>query len=103
MNFELRELRKNGVRVPLQHKPFRILELLLMQPGSLVTRAQLAQELWPHLPVSFERSLNTAINSLRQALDDSQRENRYIETRSGLGYRFTAEVEGRGCVANSRG
>ena len=42
VNFELRELRKGGVRVPLQHKPFRILELLLERPGSLVTRTELA-------------------------------------------------------------
>lgn len=101
-DFELRELRKNGVRVPLQHKPFRILELLLKPPGSLVTRAQLAKELWPHLPVSFERSLNTAMNALRQALDDSPRESRYIETRSGLGYRFVAEVEGAGEAMSPR-
>src|SRR5271157_4071145 len=76
VNFELRELRKNGVRVPLQHKPFRILGLLLKQPGSLVTRAELAKDLWPHLPLSFE--------------------SRFIETRSGLGYRFIGEVEGAG-------
>ncbi|MGA7412003.1 MAG: winged helix-turn-helix domain-containing protein, partial [Bryobacteraceae bacterium] len=93
VSFELRELRKNGVRVPLQHKPFRILELLLKQPGALVTRTELAKDLWPHLPFSFERSLNTAVNALRQVLDDSPRESRYIETRSGLGYRFIGEVE----------
>jgi DNA-binding winged helix-turn-helix (wHTH) protein len=93
VSFELRELRKNGVRVPLQHKPFRILELLLKQPGALVTRTQLAKDLWPHLPFSFERSLNTAVNALRQVLDDSPRESRYIETRSGLGYRFIGELE----------
>src|SRR5271169_3497007 len=96
VSFELRELRKNGVRVPLQHKPFRILELLLKQPGSLVTRAELAKDLWPHLPLSFERSLNTAMNALRQVLEDSPRESRFIETRSGLGYRFVGEVEGAG-------
>ena len=93
VNFELRELRKGGVRVPLQHKPFRILEMLLERPGSLVTRTQLARDLWPHLPLSYERSLNTAMNALRQVLEDSPREGRFIETRSGLGYRFIAEVE----------
>jgi DNA-binding winged helix-turn-helix (wHTH) protein len=93
VDFELSELRKDGVRVPLQHKPFRILELLLKYPGSLVTRAELAKDLWPHLPLSFERSLNTAVNALRQALDDSPRESLFIETRSGLGYRFVGEVE----------
>jgi adenylate cyclase len=92
VNFELRELRKGGVRVPLQHKPFRILELLLERPGSLVTRTELARDLWPHLPLSYERSLNTAMNALRQVLEDSPRDGRFIETRSGLGYRFVAEV-----------
>jgi DNA-binding winged helix-turn-helix (wHTH) protein len=102
VSFELRELRKNGVRVPLQHKPFRILELLLKQPGALVTRTELAKDLWPHLPFSFERSLNTAMNALRQVLDDSPRESRFIETRSGLGYRFIGEVEGAGEAPSPR-
>jgi DNA-binding winged helix-turn-helix (wHTH) protein/lipopolysaccharide biosynthesis regulator YciM len=93
VNFEQRELRRSGTRVPLQHKPFRILELLLRQPGTLVSRQELAKELWPNLHVDFEHSLNSAVNSLRQALDDSPRECRYIETRSGLGYRFIAPIE----------
>ena len=93
VDFEQRELRKSGARVPLQHKPFRILELLLRQPGSLVTRQQLARELWPGLHVSFEHSLNSAVNTLRQVLGDSPRESRFIETRSGLGYRFIARIE----------
>lgn len=93
VNFELRELRKSGTRIPVQHKPFRILEILLRQAGALVSRQALAKELWPGLHVDFEHSLNSAVNSLRQALEDSPRESRYIETRSGLGYRFIAPVE----------
>jgi len=93
VDFEQRELRRSGARVPLQHKPFRILELLLRQPGALVTRQELAKELWPGLHVDFEHSLNSAVNTLRQTLGDSPRHCRFIETRSGLGYRFIAPVE----------
>jgi DNA-binding winged helix-turn-helix (wHTH) protein/Flp pilus assembly protein TadD len=93
VNLEERELRKSGIRIPLQHKPFRILELLLRQPGSLVTRQQLAKELWPGLHVNFEKSLNSAINSLRHVLGDSSQQCRFIETRCGLGYRFIAPIE----------
>jgi DNA-binding winged helix-turn-helix (wHTH) protein/Flp pilus assembly protein TadD len=93
VDLEQRELRKSGARVPLQHKPFRILELLLRDPGSLVTRKEIAKDLWPNLHVSFERSLNSAMNALRQVLGDSPRPCRFIETRSGLGYRFIAPVE----------
>ena len=88
-----RELRNRGLRVRLQEKPFRILELLLERAGGLVTREELLQHLWPGLRVDFARNLNTAVNSLRDALGDSSRTGRFIETRSGLGYRFVAQVE----------
>ncbi len=92
-DFEQRELRRSGRRQPLQHKPFHILEMLLRRPGFIVTRQELAQELWPGLRVSFEKNLNTAVNSLRLALEDSPRNSRFIETRPGIGYRFIASVE----------
>lgn len=88
-----RELRNRGIRIRLQEKPFRILELLLERAGDVVTREELVQRLWPYLHVNFERSLNTAVNSLREALGDSSRHCRFIETRPGLGYRFVAHVE----------
>lgn len=88
-----RELRNRGMRIRLQEKPFRILELLLKRSGELVTREELFQHLWSGLHVNFERSLNSAVNSLRAALGDSSRDCRFIETRSGLGYRFIAHVE----------
>src|SRR5579885_2552460 len=88
-----RELRKQGFRVRLQQKPFQVLEMLLERPGELVTREQLAARLWPGVYVAFERSLNTAVNSLRRTLCDSRRSPRYIETRAGLGYVFVAPVQ----------
>src|SRR6185437_13448558 len=88
-----RELRKRGIRLHLQKKPFQVLELLLRKPGALVTRAELEKHLWPDLHVNFGHGLNTAINSLREALGDSSSAGRFIETRPGLGYRFMASVE----------
>jgi DNA-binding winged helix-turn-helix (wHTH) protein/Tfp pilus assembly protein PilF len=93
VDFRNRELRNRGMRIRLQEKPFRILELLLQRSGELVTREELFQHLWPSLHVNFERSLNTAVNSLRGALGDSSQRCRFIETRPGLGYRFVAHVE----------
>lgn len=93
VDFARCEVRKSGVRIGVQRKPFRILELLLRRPGELVTREELVRFLWPDSHVSFEHGLNTAMNSLRQVLGDSSREFRFIETRPGLGYRFSAPVE----------
>jgi tetratricopeptide (TPR) repeat protein len=82
----LQELRKCGTRVGLQHKPFHVLELLLCNPGQLVTRQQLFDHLWPDSHVSYERGLNSAVNSLRQVLGESSRQCHYIETRQGEAY-----------------
>jgi DNA-binding winged helix-turn-helix (wHTH) protein len=93
VDLELCELRSRGLRVRLQHKPFKVLELLLRNPGLLVRREELMRQLWPDLHVNFDSGLNTAVNTLRQVLGDSLRNCRYIETLPGLGYRFLMPVE----------
>ncbi len=88
-----RELRKRGLRLRLQEKPFQILEVLLESPGELITREELHRRLWPDIYVGFDRNLNTAINTLRHILGDSARSPRFIETCQRRGYRFVAPVE----------
>ena len=87
------ELRKQGLKVKLQEKPFQVLTLLLERPGEVVTRKELQQRLWPDTFVDFEHSLSTAIKKLRDALDDTADNPRFIETRPGRGYRFIYPVE----------
>lgn len=88
------ELRKNGIKIKLQEKPFQILSLLLEHPGELVTREELRQKLWPaNTFVDFDHSLGTAVAKLRQALGDSAQNPRYVETVSNRGYRFLFPVE----------
>jgi DNA-binding winged helix-turn-helix (wHTH) protein len=89
------ELRKQGVRIKLQEQPFRVLTILLQQPGGLVTRDELRSQIWPaDTFVDFDNSLNTAINKLREALGDSANSPRFIETLPRRGYRFIAPVTG---------
>jgi TolB-like protein/tetratricopeptide (TPR) repeat protein len=92
LDLQARELRRRGVRVKLQEKPFQILEMLLQRAGEVVPRKDLRQKLWPDTFVGFDRSLNTAVNALRRALGDNPGNPRFLETRSGLGYRFIAPV-----------
>jgi DNA-binding winged helix-turn-helix (wHTH) protein len=97
--FELRqqaaELRKNGVRVRLAGQPFQILLFLLRNAGETVSREQLREQVWgAGTFVDFERGLNVAMNKVRQALNDSARSPRYIETVVGQGYRFVGDLAG---------
>src|ERR1700722_8120842 len=60
------ELRRQGIRVKLNAQPFQVLCLLLDRPGELLTREQIARELWPDGTfVDFEHGVNSTINRLR--------------------------------------
>ena len=75
------ELRKRGVKIRLQEKPFQMLAALLEQPGELVTREELSHRLWSSDTfVDFDGSLNTAAGKLREALGDSAENPRFVET-----------------------
>lgn len=87
------QLMRSGTIVRLQEQPIRILALLLQQPGTVVSRNRMHQELWHGRTfVEFESSLNTAISKLRQALGDSAGTSLFFETIPKIGYRFTAPV-----------
>ena len=89
-----RELWKNGLKLKLGGQPFEILATLLERPGELVTREQLRSKIWSaDTFVDFNHGLNAAVNKLRECLNDSPDEPRYIETLPRRGYRFMAKVE----------
>ena len=94
VNLQTREIRKGGLRLKVPHQSVQILAMLLERPGQVITREDLKRALWPSdVFVNFERSLNSAVQKLRSALQDTSRKPRYIETLPREGYRFIAKVE----------
>lgn len=88
------ELRKSGIRIRLQEKPFQVLALLLERAGQMVTREELRDRLWPSDTfVDFDHGLNTAVNKLREALSDTASNPRFVQTVARRGYRFIAPVQ----------
>jgi Tol biopolymer transport system component/DNA-binding winged helix-turn-helix (wHTH) protein len=93
VDLETGELRRNGLKLKLQEKPFQMLAILLERPGEIVTREALRERLWPAGTfVDFDHGLNTATRKLRQALGDDAENPRFIETLAGRGYRFIAPL-----------
>jgi TolB-like protein len=103
VNLHSRELRKHGMRIRMEQKPFQILEMLLERAGHVVTRRTLREELWPDTYVGYEHGLNTAVNKLRDLLGDSARSPRFVETLPLLGYRFIAPVVNPGKTVAAEG
>jgi DNA-binding winged helix-turn-helix (wHTH) protein/predicted Ser/Thr protein kinase len=88
------ELRRNGIKVRVPDQSIKVLAMLVENPGDVVTREELHQKLWPNgTIVEFDRSINAAIKRLRQALEDSAEEPKFIETLPRRGYRFLVSVE----------
>jgi TolB-like protein/Tfp pilus assembly protein PilF len=93
LDLRTRELRKHGIKLKLQGKPFALLAALLERPGELISREDLFRLLWPDdTHVDFEHSLGIAIWKVRQALGDGAENPRFIETLRGRGVRFIAPV-----------
>lgn len=78
--------------IPLTPKPFALLRYLLQRPKQLLKKEELLTRLWSDTHVS-EGVLKTCLNEIRQALGDSAKSPRFIETAHGRGYRFIAEVQ----------
>ena len=89
------ELRKQGVKVKLQEQPLQVLQILLENPGAVVTREELQRRIWPSDTfVDFDHGLYNAIKRLREALGDKAETPSYIETLPRRGYRFISTVNG---------
>ncbi|HWZ81756.1 MAG TPA: winged helix-turn-helix domain-containing protein [Terriglobales bacterium] len=93
VNLRAGELRKRGIKIKLQEQPLQILQILLENPGELITREELQQRIWPaDTFVDFDHGLNNAIRRLREALGDSADSPHYIETLARRGYRFIGSL-----------
>jgi DNA-binding winged helix-turn-helix (wHTH) protein/Tol biopolymer transport system component len=87
------ELQRSGRALRLERKPMELLILLASRQGQLVTRAEIAERLWSsEVFVDTEHGINTAIRKLRHLLRDDAGEPKFIQTVTGMGYRFVAPV-----------
>ena len=104
--FELDEanalLMRNGQALALAPRPFSLLCALARQPGSLVTKDTLLDDVWGHQFYS-DSVLKTAVSEVRTVLDDDPRAPRFIETVSRRGYRFIGATTTIRAVAPTRG
>jgi DNA-binding winged helix-turn-helix (wHTH) protein/Tol biopolymer transport system component len=103
-DLRLGEIRKAGSRIKLQDQPFKVLEILLENPGNLVSREELQSRIWPEDSYGdFDHAVNVAVGKLRTALGDSAEKPLFIETVPRRGYRFVAAVEGAPALPPAEG
>jgi DNA-binding winged helix-turn-helix (wHTH) protein len=83
------ELVRNSHRLRVERKPMELLILLASREGQLVARQEIAERLWSsEVFVDTEHGINTAIRKLRHLLRDDPNDPHFIQTVTGMGYRF---------------
>ena len=97
-NFELDlrsyQVRRSGRTLRLERIPMEVLFLLVERRGQLVTREEIIEKLWgKNAFLDTDNAINTAIRKIRQVLKDDPEQPRFVQTVTGRGYRFIAEVE----------
>ena len=91
------ELRRGDALCALERQGFNVLVYLVQQRDRVVAKDELLEQLWPNQAVS-ENTLTQRLRAVRRALGDSGREQRFIKTVHGRGYRFAVAVEERDAV-----
>jgi len=90
---EIREHRlvHEGRSIPLTGKAFETLRVLVERHGTLVSKQDLMNSVWPETAVE-ENNLDRNISAVRKALREMPSGRQYIETVPRVGYRFVARV-----------
>jgi two-component system response regulator RegX3 len=83
----------DGQELELTRKEFELLELLLREAGSVVSRERLIDEVWDVNWFGSTKTLDVHVSSLRRKLGDNSAAPRYIHTVRGVGFRFAAPDE----------
>src|SRR5215469_181202 len=93
------ELLRALTPLKLQPQPAKVLAILIRRAGEVVTRQELADEVWgPKTFVDFEQGLNYAVRQVRTALEDDADHPRFLETLPKRGYRFIAPLSDTGAM-----
>ena len=79
---------KDGALVDLTQREYHLLRCLTAQPGRILSREELMQEVWQYDYFGDLRAVDVAVCRLREKLEDDASLPKYIVTKRGAGYYF---------------
>jgi OmpR family response regulator RpaB len=94
INLERRTVELEGQPLELTTMEYQLLVLFASNPGRTFTRDEILNELRGIDAQLFSRSVDILVSRLRQKLNDTTRQPRFIKTVWGTGYTFVGEQPG---------
>jgi len=80
----------DGSELELTRKEFDLLQLLMGEAGSVVSRERLIDEVWDVNWFGSTKTLDVHVSALRRKLGDDSGSPRYLHTVRGVGFRFAS-------------
>jgi two-component system, OmpR family, response regulator RegX3 len=90
MDVDRHTVEVDGSSVPMPLKEFELLELLMRNPGRVLTRGQLIDRVWGSDYFGDTKTLDVHIKRIRSKIEVHPSEPVQLVTVRGLGYRFEA-------------
>jgi two-component system, OmpR family, response regulator RegX3 len=90
MDVDRHTVEVDGEQVPMPLKEFELLELLMRNPGRVLTRGQLIDRVWGSDYFGDTKTLDVHIKRIRSKIELQPSEPVQLVTVRGLGYRFEA-------------
>jgi DNA-binding response OmpR family regulator len=81
-------VRVDGVTVEPTPLEFGVLAVLASEPGVVVSRARILDEVWDEGPLIDTHLVDVHVANLRRKLGDDAEQPRFVETVRGIGYRL---------------
>jgi DNA-binding response OmpR family regulator len=81
----------SGESAGLTPTEFRLLYVLALDAGRVVTRDELLQRIWGRRETHRDRTVDVFVRKLREKIDKRSTEHTFIHTRYGVGYKLEAE------------
>jgi DNA-binding response OmpR family regulator len=88
LDFGKFEASKNGTPLDLSAREFRILKHLIEHRGQVVSREQLLNHVWSYDSFPSTRTVDSHIARLRQKIESTPNDPRFLITVHGIGYKF---------------
>lgn len=85
-------VKKQGKNVNLTSNEFKILIVLLSNPGQVFSRDQLVNKAFGIDYDGFDRTIDTHIKNIRRKIEDDPKNPKYIVSIYGVGYKFENQL-----------
>jgi DNA-binding response OmpR family regulator len=92
VDFMRRQVSLQGEIIHLTPKEFRLLEILIRQPGRVFSRLDLLEGAFGYDYGGLERTVDVHIMNLRKKIEPNPDQPRYVQTAYGMGYKFAEDT-----------